>query len=189
MSHLRFLSKLLIPAILLTLYGVTLYRAAVAPDPTVQAQTRVLSPAPQASQAAALPPSAPSILAQNDKRLAASEPILGAGVEGVFRAYVIADFPAQMIVINDQLGETAIVIFADNSTNYAAAFQATVGEQELAFSVDGKNITDATGTVWSLSGKGLVGPLAGIQLTPIASFVTEWGNWSSLHPWTSIYGR
>ncbi len=121
--------------------------------------------------------------------MAVSEKVLGVTCQGEFRAYVISEMPEGLSVINDRFGETPIVVIVDRENNYAAAFQATVGNQSLTFSSDGNKIMDATETAWNAKGKGLTGPLAGIQLEPVAFFITEWGNWSSLHQDTSIYGH
>ena len=45
-----------------------------------------------------------------------------------------------------------------------------------------------TGTRWSPSGLGLAGELAGVQLTFVTSFFTEWYGWAAFHPETGIYG-
>ncbi len=121
--------------------------------------------------------------------MAVSEKVLGVTCEGKFRAYQLSEMPGGVSVINDTFGEVPVVIIVDQANNYAAAFEATVGDQSLMFSTDGQKIMDATETVWSTKGEGLEGPLAGIQLKPAAYFTTEWGNWSSLHPDTSIYGH
>ncbi len=44
-----------------------------------------------------------------------------------------------------------------------------------------------TGTRWSPSGLGLEGELAGVQLTFVTSFFTEWYGWAAFHPETAIY--
>jgi hypothetical protein len=54
--------------------------------------------------------------------------------------------------------------------------------------VDGAIYDAETRTRWSPSGLGLEGELAGVQLTFVTSFFTEWYGWAAFHPETDIYG-
>ena len=53
---------------------------------------------------------------------------------------------------------------------------------------DGATFDSETGTLWSPDGVGLEGELAGVQLTFVTSFLTEWYGWAAFHPDTGIYG-
>lgn len=44
-----------------------------------------------------------------------------------------------------------------------------------------------TGSRWSTGGLALEGPLAGVPLTFVTSFLTEWYGWAAFHPETGIY--
>ena len=44
-----------------------------------------------------------------------------------------------------------------------------------------------TGSRWSSAGLALEGELAGVQLTFVTSFLTEWYGWAAFHPDTVIY--
>ena len=46
-----------------------------------------------------------------------------------------------------------------------------------------------TGTLWSIEGMGLEGPLAGRQLEPLDGYMAEWHVWAAYHPDTEIYGE
>lgn len=124
-----------------------------------------------------------------DERLQESELVLGANLCGQYRAYVLADFSGGLSIVNDTLDGVPIVIFVDNSSAYALAFQASVNEQLLIFSVMDAVIVDDAGNAWDISGTAINGPLAGTNLLFVTSFVTEWYGWAAYHPDTSIYGR
>ena len=79
--------------------------------------------------------------------MAVSEKVLGVTCEGKFRAYQLSEMPGGVSVINDTFGEVPVVIIVDQANNYAAAFEAMVGDQSLMFSTDGQKIMDATETV------------------------------------------
>ena len=52
----------------------------------------------------------------------------------------------------------------------------------------GEGIVDVqTGSRWSSAGLALEGELAGVQLTFVTSFLTEWYGWAAFHPETAIY--
>jgi hypothetical protein len=44
-----------------------------------------------------------------------------------------------------------------------------------------------TGTLWSLTGRALEGPLAGAQLIPIATYSAMWFAWGSFQKGSDIY--
>ena len=125
-----------------------------------------------------------------DDRLPENELVLGANVGSEYRAYVIADFGNGLEVVNDILSGIPVMVFIDSESDYALAFQAVVDGQQLEFVSDGKQIADVTtGSAWGLNGKAISGPLIGMQLEFVTSFVTEWYGWAAYHPETSIYGR
>ncbi len=125
-----------------------------------------------------------------DNRLLENELVLGANVGAEFRAYVLADFGNALEVVNDSLSGIPLAVFIYSQSDYALAFQAVLDGQQLEMVSDGDNIYDlTTGSVWGLDGKAISGPLTGMQLEFVTSFVTEWYGWAAYHPETSIYGR
>ncbi len=124
-----------------------------------------------------------------DDRLAENELVLGANVGAEYRAYVLADYGNGLEVVNDSLSGIPVAVFIDSQSDYALAFQAVLDGQQLEFVSDGNQISDlTTGSVWGLDGKAISGPLAGMELEFVTSFVTEWYGWAAYHPETSIYG-
>lgn len=124
-----------------------------------------------------------------DDRLAQNELVLGANVDGEYRAYAMAEFAAGTQVIEDTLGGLPIVVMLDTGNDFALAFQATLDGEQLEFRVEGDRIVDDSGTIWDFSGRAIEGPRTGAQLSFVTSFVTEWYGWAAYHPQTSIWGR
>ena len=124
-----------------------------------------------------------------DDRLPENELVLGVNLCDQFRAYVLADYSESLTVINDTLHDISIVVFLDNNTDYALAFQSVINDETLTFSVIEGAIVDDAGNTWDISGTAISGPLAGTKLSFATSFVTEWYGWAAYHPDTSIYDR
>ena len=59
--------------------------------------------------------------------------------------------------------------------------------EPLTFTVDGDVFVDAqTGSVWTVTGEAVGGPLAGEQLSPVGHLNTFWFAWWGYHPETAI---
>ncbi len=128
-------------------------------------------------------------LLNRDDRLVDNQLVLGVQVGASYRAYVLDEFGPDVTVVNDVLSDQPIVLFFHAEESFALAFSAVVDGKTLAFTSDGDIIRDTSGTVWLLNGTASGGPLAGVQLDVVTSFVTEWYGWAAYHPETSIYGR
>lgn len=124
-----------------------------------------------------------------DDRLAQNELVLGVGVSGEYRAYVLADQPAELTVVHDILGGEPIAVFIDPSSSFGIAYSTRLDGETLELFVSDGEVVDASGSVWNSSGRAVSGPRAGSQLTFVTSFVTEWYGWVAYHPETSIYGE
>ncbi len=127
-------------------------------------------------------------LLYEDYRLPENELVLGVNLGDKFRAYVLDDFEG-LTAVNDTLDGLPVVIFLDPQNDFALAYLARVDGKPLEFATDGQRILDQTGSVWSVAGLALSGPLAGRELQYGTSFVTEWYGWAAYHPNTSNYGR
>jgi hypothetical protein len=71
----------------------------------------------------------------------------------------------------------------------AGVFEARVAGVDLHFSV-GKDgvITDReTGSRWDLTGRAVLGPLAGTRLTPLRHLDTYWYVWAARYPGTHVW--
>lgn len=122
-----------------------------------------------------------------DERLPAGELVIGvlAGSEAVaFPIEVGTAMPRQA-----EVDGIPVVILEDaNGVPSLAYHRALSDGRVLSFErIDGAIRDVETGTRWSASGLGLEGELAGVQLTFVTSFFTEWYGWAAFHPETTIF--
>lgn len=126
-----------------------------------------------------------------DYRLPPNAVVLGVQTAGGDKAY-----PQQLVddrggVVNDLIGDVAVVVFLDRNGS-GLAYSRSVNGQVLEFVPDGGIAglwkDTATNTVWTSSGLAINGSLAGEKLDWLTSFVTEWYGWAEYHPATDIYG-
>ncbi|MBI1729557.1 DUF3179 domain-containing protein [Candidatus Acetothermia bacterium] len=127
-----------------------------------------------------------------DTRLGAKTLITGVqSIDGQSRAY-LKDSIEKIGSLNDQLGETPLVVVWNPETQDVSIFQRAVKDQVLQFLVRGGELVDtATNTEWSFDGKALDGPYAreGAQLQPVASSTAFWFVWLTFHPETDLYAE
>ncbi|MEM7284833.1 MAG: DUF3179 domain-containing protein, partial [Actinomycetota bacterium] len=139
-----------------------------------------------------------------DPRFPALSRVVGVSVDGVDKAYpfeVLGESPA----VNDELGDTPIAVLWGGDTADAldgpviadsqaigsgTAFDRRVGDQTLTFSSLGDDqFTDAeTGSVWSLLGVAVDGPLAGEELDVVTHRNEFWFAWARFFPDAAVYG-
>jgi hypothetical protein len=124
-----------------------------------------------------------------DDRLAENEMVLGVALGSETRAYVLDDFPLELSVIADRLGNHPVVGFIDPRAGFGLAYSPIVDGEVLKFRVEDESVTDSSGTTWDLRGRAVAGPLKDSQLVFVTSFVTEWYGWAAYHPETTIFGR
>jgi hypothetical protein len=94
--------------------------------------------------------------------------VVGLVLNNIAKAYYYEDVES-VSVINDSLGETPVVVWAENSD--FTAYVRRLGDQTLTFVLDGDSIVDLeTGSIWDFR-RGLAkeGPLAGEGLQPVPS--------------------
>lgn len=138
-----------------------------------------------------------------DTRLEPKTRLVGAVVNGTAQAWLYAAL-RESIVRNDTVGGHTVVIFfrqdtasiADSRSLAAAPtvgsaglFEARVAGLDLHFTV-GKDgfITDReTGSRWDLTGRAVLGPLAGTRLTPLRHLDTYWYVWAARYPDTYVW--
>ena len=106
-------------------------------------------------------------------------------------------------VINDQVGDTPIVVFWEPGTasaldnrliaegrdvGAASTFDRTLDDQLLSFEQDGDRIVDReTGSEWTFLGQAVAGPLEGKQLQPVVHINHFWFSWAAFRPETRVY--
>lgn len=110
---------------------------------------------------------------------------------------------AQVGVVNDQIGDTAVVVIwqpglasALDSSSIAegqdvgasGVFDRSLNGQTLTFVPDGDHIVDEqTGSTWNIFGQAIAGELAGQSLTPLVKVDHFWFSWAAFRPDTRIY--
>ncbi len=133
--------------------------------------------------------------------------VVGIEIGGEAVGYPYAQFRRQgdAAAVSDTVGGREVVLFWKAGTASAlndpriargrdvgasGVFIPKVGKRSLTFAVDRSDIVDEqTGSVWSLSGRAVSGPLAGRELKPVTHLDTFWFAWSSHNPDTAIFGE
>ncbi len=126
--------------------------------------------------------------------VAAVDPRLPIGVlvVGVLAGEAATAFPADadrsQLTAQADVGDVPIVLLEEADGQPSLAFHRMLSDgRVLDFFRRGADIVDVqTGSRWSPSGLATAGPLAGVQLAFVTSFLTEWYGWSAFYPATSI---
>lgn len=108
------------------------------------------------------------------------------------RAYSFSDL-ARKTVLNDQFAGSNILVVHDRESQLALSFERDMNGQTLTFSLIEEGtpfrLEDAeTGSVWSVEGEAISGPLAGQRLGRIQNaYNAFWFGWTSFWPTSSVY--
>jgi hypothetical protein len=144
-----------------------------------------------------------------DRRLPATSHVLG-----VARAGDVVAFPYQTLgsdavggwaVVMERVAGEPIAVFwkagtasaidsdeiaAGRDVGAIAAYRPEGDGRMLTFEARRNGIVDQeTGSVWSILGRAISGPLAGERLVPEQAIDSLWFDWAAFHPETRIYGR
>lgn len=145
----------------------------------------------------------------SDARLGATERVLG-----IARGDDVVAFPYKSVnagavngwaVVMEVVGGDPVAVFWKAGTSSAldtqeiaegrdvgaiAAYRPEADGRALTFEVGRAGIVDRqTGSVWSILGSAVSGPLEGEQLVPELAIDSLWFDWAAFHPETRIYGR
>jgi len=127
-----------------------------------------------------------------DGRRQLKELVLGIVHEGLARAYPYLDL-GNRAAVNDDVNGRAVLVVYDAAGEMAIAFDRVLGEQTLSFELVEESafpfhVRDIeTGSLWTLHGEAVEGPLAGQRLSQVATFSAMWFAWASFHPGTEIF--
>jgi hypothetical protein len=144
-----------------------------------------------------------------DRRLPATSRVLGIARAGDTVAFpyevVAADAVGGWAVVVERVAGEPVVVFWKAGTASAldsreisegrnvgaiAAYRPVSGGRLLMFEARTKGIVDReTGSVWSILGRAVAGPLAGEQLVPELAIDSLWFDWAAFHPETRIFGQ
>jgi hypothetical protein len=136
-----------------------------------------------------------------DPRLPLKEVVLGVENKGVARAYPMSTLNSMgaRVAVNDDVNGRPVLVVSDKDSFMIISFERkfkdpAVPEGVLTFDVVNQGgfpftLKDReTGTVWSLTGEALEGPLAGAALEPLSdSYAAFWFAWASFNRDTQIY--
>ncbi|MEX2203382.1 MAG: DUF3179 domain-containing protein [Actinomycetota bacterium] len=142
-----------------------------------------------------------------DERLPATSRVLG-----IARAGDVVAFPYEAVaegaaggwaVVMEEVAGEPVAIFWKAGTASAldsqeiaegrdvgaiAAYRPEVDGRSLTFEASGNGIIDQeTGSVWSILGRAMSGPLAGEALVPELAIDSLWFDWAAFHPETRIF--
>ncbi len=128
-----------------------------------------------------------------DPRLPNKAQVLGVETEDASRAYGL-DYLEQHPVLNDEVGETPLLVAYDSEQGAAAIYDRRNNGQVLTFqpAVDGDKaaFVDAeTGSTWDQTGQAVAGPLKGTALSPVNHLSRVlWFSWFNFYPQTELSG-
>ena len=138
-----------------------------------------------------------------DPRLPAMERVLHVPAGGTERIYPFGAFEDEP-VINDEVGGEPVVVMSREGTlsvldkrsiassrriPSAAAYSRRLDDRVLEFELrDGRMSDTATGSIWSLFGEAIEGPLAGSRLEPLSRGEHFAFAWLAFHPDADVYG-
>ncbi len=91
--------------------------------------------------------------------------------------------------VNDVVNGRPLVVFWEDASDGAVAFDAIVDGMQLTFSGASGIFKDLeTSSTWDLSGRAVAGDLVGAQLEPVAeAYVAFWFAWKAFHPESEVW--
>ena len=131
---------------------------------------------------------------RKDDRLDKKELVLGVDIETKTKAYPFRVLEKELVV-NDTVQGSDILVFFDNTTDTALAFDSNVEGRALTFSIEGEPdgaatvLVDAeTGSRWlAFTGRAVEGELKGAVLGRVLSHLSFWFAWKDWNPDTELY--
>jgi hypothetical protein len=106
-------------------------------------------------------------------------------------AYGILDQSGPLAAVSVHHDGKDVVVLWDRWKQAAMAYLPVLDEMELEFSVSGGEIVDTnTGSVWTVDGMAIEGPLAGQRLPPVAdAFIAYWFAWPEFYPEVEVWNH
>ncbi len=108
---------------------------------------------------------------------------------GVAFPFFELDEIGPLAAVHERVGGQDVVVFWDRTRRGATAYRPLAGGQALTFEAREGGLFDTqTGSAGRLDGKAVDGPLAGVQLAPVAeAYVAFWFAWAAFEPQTRIF--
>ena len=140
------------------------------------------------------PPLAKTITGWFDERYPENEIVLGINIDAGIRAYPLLEVKREGGVLNDELGELPIVVLSGPRPEQAAmsAFLRVAEDRILNFEpCEAQSLAAArdhqTGSLWTMEGRAVAGPLEGRRLEPLRWQYVGWHAWVYPHPATELF--
>ncbi len=123
-----------------------------------------------------------------DGRLAENALVIGVLAGDEARAFPLQSAPVDA-PMQDLVGGVPLVILEDGQGIASVAYHRALTDGRVLDFLrrDGQIFDVQTGSRWNSTGQAVEGELAGVQLTFVTSFFTEWYGWAAFHPETTIY--
>ena len=130
----------------------------------------------------------------DDDRLRRKDLVLGLEAEGRHKAYPFRLLEGQP-VLNDVVSGKDVLVFFDDASGTALAYDRGLGDLVLTFRADGNSagaqtvlVDEETGSRWlALTGRAVEGELKGEQLDRLPSHLSFWFAWKDWNPDTALY--
>ena len=131
---------------------------------------------------------------RKDDRLGRKELVLGIKLGEGKKAFPIRSLEGQPVV-NDSIADRELLIFFDQGTGTALAFDRRIEGKPLSFRLDGDAsgaqaslVDNETGSRWvAFTGKAVEGELKGARMKRLPSHLSFWFAWKDWHPDTALY--
>jgi thiol-disulfide isomerase/thioredoxin len=126
-----------------------------------------------------------------DPRLSENTLVYGVESGGSAKAFPLHRILAQKGVVNDRVGSTSIVVLASGleAAGYDRSFEGQVRNFGPPAPPDQGMVDAETGSLWSIEGEAVRGPLRGKRLRPLDGYSVEWHVWSAYHPQAEVFGE
>jgi hypothetical protein len=132
----------------------------------------------------------PDGVTHHDERLKPKAMVLGLDVGGADKAFPLEAL-RQVLILNDSLGGTPLVIVHQPLTDTTTAFVAKASGRRLTFAASNADATELidreTKSRWNAYGECVAGRLNGSKLEPIILQPGYWFAWAEFHRDTAVY--
>ena len=124
--------------------------------------------------------------------LGIKEVVLGLAMGDEYKAYPVAALQQERVV-NDVLGETAVVLIGSSSSQAARAYERnersfSLASGEAAIGPLPNTLVDSDGVAWSITEEYLVNDMDPVlRLKRIPTHMAFWFGWYGFHPDTQVY--
>ena len=130
----------------------------------------------------------------DDDRLRRKDLVLGIEAGGHNKAYPFGVLEGQP-VLNDSVSGSDVLVFFDDASGTALAYDRHLGDRVLTFRADGNSagaqtvlVDEETGSRWlALTGRAIEGELKGEQLVRLPSHLSFWFAWKDWNRDTELY--